>query len=348
MNPFLAPLAAGFRLGVALRSTAHRHGWLKTRRLTAPVISIGNLTVGGTGKTPLVQLVASILLRKGIKPAILTRGYGRRNKADVIVVPPEPERRADAREIGDEPALLARALPEVPIIICADRFRGGTVAEQRFHVDVHVLDDGFQHLALARDLDIVAFDVSTPPSDLALLPAGRAREPLAALARAQCIVFTRTASGDLSKWNELIGRNSLGLEYFHASTELVGITDVASGAAVSVDSLRRKRLLAFCGIANPVAFFQDAKRWGLDLVAEHAFPDHHVYTEKDLGKLVAEARQQAATALLTTEKDAVKLAAAGGWELPVLAGGIAFRVLEAEKFERTLFTHLGRVQGSRA
>jgi len=344
MNPLLASLAAGFGCGVEVRHAAYRHGWLKTHRLSAPVISVGNLTVGGTGKTPLVALVVRILLRHGWKPSILTRGYARQSKTDLIVVAPARERRADASEVGDEPAILARALPDVPLVVCSDRFRGGRAAEERFQVDVHILDDGFQHLALHRDVDLVALDSTRPLDDLALLPAGRAREPLAALRRAQMVVITRVDSGRLQPLEERVRELNAGIEIFHSSTELVGLADAATGSGVAIETLRAQKAAAFCGIANSRAFFKDLRRWGFSLAAEDAFPDHHVYTEQEIRGLVAGAQAKGAAALLTTEKDAVKLAC--GWrpELPIVTCSIVSRVWEDEAFERTLLTYLERVR----
>ncbi len=339
MNPLL-PISAGFRLGVALRHAGYQHGWFKTRRLARPVVSVGNLTVGGTGKTPLVACVAKILLRRGWKPSILTRGYGRRSKAEMIVLAPEAGRRANAREIGDEPALLAHTLPEVPLVICADRFRGGQVAEDRFQVDAHILDDGFQHLALARDVDLLALDATQRISDWQLLPAGRQREPPSALRRAQIVVLTRTDSADPQPLEELVLKVHPAAKIFRSRMKLVGWRDVLSGEAVSIKEILAQKVTAFCGIGNPQAFFGDVGRWGFSLVAEDVFPDHHVYTGDEIRQLVARALQNGAAALLTTQKDAAKFS--GDWtpQLPILACEIEAQILDAEDFERTLLTYL--------
>src|SRR5215472_8915034 len=192
----LAPLAALFRMGVTFRDAAYRRGWLRTQRLDRPVVSVGNLSVGGTGKTPLVMLIAKLLSQRGWNAGILTRGYGRRHGAQTVVLPPAAGRSPDPREVGDEPALLARALPQVPIIVCANRYRGGRRAEEYFNVDAHLLDDGFQHRALARDVDVVALDTTQEISARALLPAGRLRESPRALGRAHLVVVTRVELGD--------------------------------------------------------------------------------------------------------------------------------------------------------
>ena len=340
MNPLLLPLSAGFRFGVFLRQAAYKQGWLKTRRLSRPVASIGNLTLGGTGKTPLVMLAARTLMRRGWKPSILTRGYGRGSKADLIVVAPELTRRADAREIGDEPALLARALPEVPIVVCADRFQGGQMAEERFQVDVHILDDGFQHLALERDLNLVVLDATQEISNWRLLPAGRQREPLAALRRAPIVVITRVDAGNPEPLEQLILKVHPAAKVFRSTTKLTGMMEALSGEVVSGNEIRAEKVTAFCGIGNPRAFFADVRRWGFKLAAEDAFPDHHVYSEQELRRLVACAQHKGAAALLTTEKDAVKFPSNWKPELPILACTIEAQMLAAEEFENTLVTYL--------
>jgi tetraacyldisaccharide 4'-kinase len=340
VNPFLSPFSAVFRLGVALRHVGYRRGWLKTRRLSRPVVSVGNLTMGGTGKTPIVMCVANILLRRGWKPSILTRGYGRSSMAERIVLAPEAGRRANARQNGDEPALLARRLPQVPLIVCTDRFRGGQAAEERFHVDAHILDDGFQHLALARDVDLLALDATEPISNWRLLPAGRQREPLSALRRAHIVVLTRTDSADPQPLEELVLKVHPAAKVFRSRTEVLGWTDALSGEAVSIEEIRARKVGAFCGIGNPQAFFADLRRWGFKLVAEDAFPDHHVYTGEEILRLAARARRNGAAALLTTQKDAVKFSGAWTPQLPILACEIAMRILDEGDFERTLLSYL--------
>lgn len=344
MNPLLLPLSAGFRFGIALRQAGYRHGWFKTQRLARPVVSIGNLTTGGTGKTPLVACVVNILLRGGWKPSILTRGYGRRSKTGLVIVAPDASRRADPLEIGDEPALLARMFPQVPVIICADRFRGGQAAEQQFQVDAHVLDDGFQHLALARDVDVVALDATQTICDQQLLPAGRQREPLSALRRAEIVVLTRTDSADPKPLEEAIFKVHRAAKIFRTRTKLLGWTDAGSDDAVSTEELQAINVAAFCAIGNPRAFFADLRRWGFRLVAEDAFPDHHVYTGGEMQRLVSDARRKGAAALLTTQKDAIKIRRDWRLPLPILACEIEAQMLNSEDFEKTLLSYLEKAQ----
>jgi len=307
--------------------------------LTRPVVSVGNLTVGGAGKTPLVAWIARSLLQRGWTPGILTRGYGRRG-SDLLALEPRSPRPANARAVGDEPALLARALPEVPIVVCADRYRAGRVAEVRFHVNVHILDDGFQHLALARDVDVVLLDVTQELSDRALLPAGRQREPCSGLARAQLVVLTRVELGDPRPAEKIVKQINPQAGIFHSTTKLCRLVDVEGGRTCSPEVLRGKAVTVFCGIGNPRAFFADLRTWGFTVVAEDAFPDHHTYTEEDLSRLSEKARRAGAAALLTTEKDAVNFPPFWDSEVPILACAIQTEVVEGGDFEKALLERL--------
>lgn len=334
------PLAVGYRMGVGLRRAAYRRGWLKTRRLGRPVVSIGNLSVGGTGKTPLVAWLAERLLARGWKPVILTRGYGRRTGAETVVVAPDEGRAPDAREIGDEPALVARRLPQVPIVVSADRYRAGRVAEGQFDIDVHILDDGFQHWALARDTDVVVLDTTHPLSDDALLPAGRLREPFTALRRAHFVVLSRAELGDAGEMEKQVREVNPEAKIFHSRTHLSKILEVASGARQELDAWKGKPLLAFCGIGNPQAFFAGARSWGLSLAAETAFRDHHLYDADELQRLVRRARRSSAEALLTTEKDLMNFPPGWKLEMPVVACGIEIELSQSESFEAALIERL--------
>jgi tetraacyldisaccharide 4'-kinase len=333
-------LAAGYRMGAAVRRAAYRQGWLSIGRLRRPVVSVGNLTVGGTGKTPLVAYLAGVLAKRGWKPSVLTRGYGRRNESDLIAIEPAGERTPDPREVGDEPALLARKLPQVPIVVGADRFRAGSLAEARFHVDIHILDDGFQHLALARDVDIVVLDVTQDHSRASLLPAGRLREPISALERAHIIILSRAELGDAVRVEELVRRYNPRAGIFSSTTRLRNTLNVADGRLQEAGKWRGKPAMAFCGIGNPRAFFADLRRWGFSLVEEAAFRDHHVYAGAELERLVARARRAGAAVLLTTEKDVMNFPPAWKSESSVQACVIETELRKEAEFERVLIRHL--------
>ena len=340
MKTLLQILSAVFRQAVASRHLAYRRGWLKTRRLNCPVVSVGNLSVGGTGKTPLVILIARILLAAGHRPCILTRGYARRRGNPLLILEPGRGRAADPREAGDEPAALARALPDVPIIVASDRGRAGLVAGQRYQATVCLLDDGFQHLALHRDLDVVLLDVTHPLSDLALLPAGRWREPLAALRRADWVILSRTELGDAPSWKRRVEALSPRARIFHCATRFAGLMEARCGLPVPEPHRRGQKVMAFCGLGNPAAFFADLRSWGFAVVAESIFPDHHVYRRRDLERISSLAQGTGAQAILTTQKDVMNLPPDWTVSLPVFACCIQPEIEEKMEFERALLAEV--------
>ena len=342
MNRSLLPLAGLYGLGAQLRRRAFERSWLKSRRLSRPVISVGNLTVGGSGKTPLVALIAEILLRHGYKPAILTRGYRRERAAELIALEPHSQNAPDARRVGDEPALLARILPQVPIIICADRFRAGQFAEERFGVDLHILDDGFQHLSLARDVDLVAIDVTQNVLQDAVLPAGRLREPTGALSRADLVVLTRTEIRDPAAIEKQVRQINASAPIFACETRLHSLIEARSGQAVEAERYRGRPVCAFCAIGNPAAFFSDLRRWGFNPVAEVSFRDHRVYTREDIRRVNRAANEKRASAFLTTEKDLLNLRSEFDFDLPLLACAVRAEISETERFEQVLLAGIER------
>jgi len=336
MNRLLIPLAEVYGLGALLREHAYYRGWLKSHRLSRPVISVGNLTVGGSGKTPLVGWIAEILLRRGYKPSILTRGYGRERGPDLVVLEPQPQRNIDARSVGDEPALLARALPQVPIVISANRYRAGLLAEERFGVDLHILDDGFQHFALERDVDVVAVDITQELSDHALLPAGRLREPCRALRRADLILLTRAELQNPEPSERQVRSINPQAQIFRCSTVLRGVIEAGRVEIRPPEAYHGRPLCAFCGIGNPGAFFADLRRWGFTLSAEVVFRDHHVYGPQDMKRLLGVAQAAGAVAFATTEKDVMNLSPQWKSELPVLACRIRPEISDVAAFEEAL------------
>ena len=259
------------------------------RRLRRPVISVGNLAVGGRGKTPIVASIARELLAMGERPAILTRGYARTQPQDgVVIVRDSTGIRSDLARAGDEPLMLARDLDGVSVLVSSDRYLAGRLAEHMLGASVHVLDDGFQHLQLDRDIDIVMIgrdDIARPVT----LPSGRLREPLDTLIAADAILG---ADGDVTV-------ESLGTEAPFFRTR----------RAVRLPSLNGRPLLAFAGIASPARFFDDLRALGCELAGTLAFRDHHPYSRADLNAIVAAARTAGAQAILTTEKDYVRLLA---------------------------------------
>jgi tetraacyldisaccharide 4'-kinase len=271
-------LSSLFGLGVRARNALYDRGRARAQRLSGPVVSIGNLSVGGSGKTPLVLLLGDLLKARGLTFDILSRGYGRKTRGVALVEPP-----GSPHDFGDEPLLLARRL-NVPVIVGEDRYAAGIFAEHRFGPQLHLLDDGFQHRSLARDFDIVL--VTPEDARDRLLPAGRLREPLTSLRRADAVVLTSGASPEAFPLEQkLVWRARRGIVP----------TNVPS------------RPVVFCGIARPKNFVAQLRTAGIEPVAEAFYRDHHAYTERDIRDLQNLQQRSEADGLVTTEKDAVNL-----------------------------------------
>jgi len=252
---------------------------LVSAHLRGPVVSVGSISAGGAGKTPLVIRLGELLQARQIPFDVLSRGYGRKSKGVRLV-----QADGEPREFGDEPLLIARRLG-VPVVVGENRYHAGLFAEQRYGPQLHLLDDGFQHRALARDFDIVV--LTTQENDDRLLPVGRLREPLTSLRRADAIVLVNNA--------EL------------PAVPLKPGTLVLRARRKTLLASPAVRLLAFCGIARPDQFFSELRGLGVSAAGEIAFPDHHAYEEPEIKRLLATARDKAAEGFVTTEKDLINL-----------------------------------------
>jgi len=301
-SSILVPFGWLFEMAVRLRRLLYRSGFFQVWRAPVPVVSVGNLAVGGTGKTPLVDLLASRLLTRGIRVAVVSHGYGGSGGKGVGVVcrGEGPELGPDV--CGDEPCLLARRNPKAVVLVARRRKEAVMAAASGFGADVILLDDGFQHLALKRDLDIVLLDGRHPFGNGRLLPAGPLREPPAAISRADCLLFTRCPdnfvppAGDRFRGKDVfLSRHRIGSEAF-----------ALDGGRKPLADLRGRKGLAFAGIADPEDFFRKLLAEGLDLAETVALPDHAVYDEAVLDFLVRSGNE--AEFFLTTEKDGIKLA----------------------------------------
>jgi tetraacyldisaccharide 4'-kinase len=278
----LNPLSGAYAAAVGLRNFFYDRRLLQQRSLQGPVISVGNLSAGGSGKTPFVILLGDLLKARGIKFDVLSRGHGRKSRGVLLVDPA-----GLARDFGDEPLLISRRL-QVPVIVGEDRHQAGGFAEARFGPQPHLLDDGFQHRRLARDFDIVL--VTPEDARDRLLPVGRLREPLRALRRADAVVLTSGATAEAFPLSEkAIWRLRRGI--------------VTTTAMQPIPA----RPVVFCGIARPQNFLLQLRTAGIDPAAEAFFRDHHPYTEKDIRDLLEIRRRSDADGFLTTEKDAVNL-----------------------------------------
>ena len=325
----LPPLSALYSAVTRTRLSLYERGTFRTTKLAQPVISVGNMTAGGTGKTPLVEFVSKTVANSGKKVCILTRGYGRQNPERQVVVSDGQTILANPGEAGDEPYLLANNLLGLAAVISsADRISAARDAIEVFGAECFVLDDGFQHLRLARDLNIVTVDATNPwgsgQGGGQLLPYGRLREPLSGLSRADCVVLTRCdQAGDVDPL-----RNQ--------------IRDLISGRPLFESTMRPVRapkpngpMAAFCAVGNPESFFAQLRNNGYELVVEKAFRDHHVFTQKDVDNLVSTASHSGATNLITTAKDAVKLRGLS-FSLPYSVFEIEIAIKDEELFRKLL------------
>jgi tetraacyldisaccharide 4'-kinase len=325
VNTFLLPFSWLYSLVLSLRRF-----WLRRQdpvRLAVPVISVGNITVGGTGKTELVAMLCQHLQDLGWKPGIVSRGYRRKTKEAVVVVSSGqkgPE--VSVQDAGDEPYLLATRLPNVPVVVSTDRISAGKIACQQFGCTVLVLDDGFQRrYQVARDLDIVLLDAADPFGGSQLLPAGRLREPIAHLHEADCLVLTRADQYTSPSLLARIEKQFFGKAFFtsrHAPKAVVLLSD---GSRQPLEYLINRRVVAVSGIGRPESFVKTLTKLGAQVVGQMRFPDHHWYTETDCQRAQQQAERLQAELIMTT-KDAVRFGQCDKTKLPgcILEVGFEF------------------------
>jgi tetraacyldisaccharide 4'-kinase len=300
----LSVLSAVYGRVARLRRSWYQQRPHARRQLDRPVISVGNLVVGGSGKTPVVEALARLLREMGERPAILSRGYARRRSDDGVVVVSDPERVLEPVErSGDEPQMLARALPGTPVLVSPDRYLAGRLAEQRFGCTVFILDDGFQHLLLARTIDILL--VSPADLDERVLPSGRLREGLDAARVADALIVSGTRD-DAARVSSALGVSKT----FRVETTFGALRPLGEGEAPVPAGAR---VVAVAGIARPERFFHAVRSQGWTVVAELRYSDHHWYTPKDLAEINNVAQEARARAVVTTEKDAVRVGEQAWW-----------------------------------
>lgn len=323
MNPrtsvLMMPLSTAYRAITQARLAAYRSGIFRTSKLAAPVISVGNITTGGTGKTPLVEWICRTIAgavestglpdfksRKGI--CILTRGYGKLNPDEQVLVSDGNKILTDEGNAGDEPLLLAQNLLGIAAVISnPDRVAAGEWAIPNLGTEVFVLDDGFQHLRIARDLDVVTVDATNPFGGGELLPNGRLREPLSGLLRADCVVITRSDQvSDPTAINDAVRKIVGNRPVFGSRMVTVGLRQVG-GNHINASELLDRPVGAFCGVGNPASFLTHLRKDGFNISFSRAFADHYKYSQTDVDSLTAQAQATGAQALITTAKDATKL-----------------------------------------
>jgi tetraacyldisaccharide 4'-kinase len=276
------PLSATFGAGVALRNALYDHRVFQVKKLARPVVSIGNISVGGSGKTPFVIALGQLLTERGIAFDVLSRGYGR-SSTEIAVVDPN----SSPAQFGDEPLLIAQKL-KVPVVVGTDRYQAGLLAEQKFSSKLHLLDDGFQHRRLHRDFDVVLL----PQEDMegTLLPTGRLREPHSSLRRADAVVLF--APNDPNFPGPVPGKFE---------------TRIFWACRATTQYWTEEKLVAFCAIARPQQFFDGIKELGQTVSSQLAFRDHHRYTQADTDRLLQLKHKTNGTSFITTEKDLINL-----------------------------------------
>ena len=323
----LIPISWLYAAVISGRNGLYALGMFKARTLPCRVVSVGNITVGGTGKTPAVIALAKHLQNEGVRVAILLRGYKRQSREKITIVSDGERVCASLKKSGDEADMMARHLNGVPIVVSLQRYQAGQVALERFGVDVLLLDDGFQHRQLARDVDILTVPTEHPFGNAAkLLPAGTLREPPTALQRADIILLTHTGTVDRSlhakETMKRLAPNALILESVHQPVCLYPLATRESTEKTNIvdpeKALEGKRILAVCGIGNPDAFVTTLMQCSAKNVELLAYPDHHGYTEADLRQMDSVLQATQADLIVTTQKDEGKLEPfAVDWELPM-------------------------------
>jgi len=335
-------LSAAYGAAAAWRRAWYARDPARQRLLRCPVVSVGNLRVGGSGKTPMVEYIARLLLERGERPAILARGYGRRVPLDgVTVVSDGASLLADLDQAGDEPLMLARALPGVSVLVGTDRYLSGRLAERRLGATVHLLDDGFQHLELARDVDLLLVaedDLQDQP-----LPAGRLRERISAASVADAALIT--AGYDTAA--ERIGR-AFGISPVFRVTRAIGAPRTVAGPRDSVVVPSGSRVFVVTGIARPDRFIADILSVGWEISGMIEFRDHHPFTARDIRRIAAEAAASASMLVLTTEKDAVRLAVCDLGDLPIASVPLVVGVEPADAFRQWLVDRIDAARQSAA
>jgi len=329
----LAALAYLYVGGLKLYLLPYRLGLRKQAKLPCPVLSVGNLTVGGTGKTPMTQRISEFLAERGFKVCVLSRGYRGANERGTAVVSTFQRVELDAKAAGDEAYLLAKMLPGVPVVVGKDRRQGGTLAWKQFRPDVIVLDDGMQFYQLHRDLDIVLVDALRPFDNGWTLPRGLLREPPSHLRRAGCIVLTnahkalriadrhppsspsmrgdkrrvQTEPEHLNTLRQQIARCAPDVPAYTAQYEVRSLRALDDSVDRSPEWLAGRRVVSFCALGNPARFEEQLEQAGAALIHRVRFPDHHAPTMGELNAIIQEACAKQAEAIIVTEKDAVKL-----------------------------------------
>lgn len=336
----LCLLSQPYGIMVAARNRLYGGGLLKQQKLPRPVISVGNLTVGGTGKTPTVISLVHLLKEHGYRPAVLSRGYGGSARSPVNVVSDGNRILMGWREAGDEPILIARALPGITVLTGSRRILTGRAALETFDADILILDDAFQHRSLFRDIDMVLLDTMRPLGNGFLLPRGPLREPPNALCRAD--ILLRTGEGE----NGIPLREAESLPSFRAIHRPQGLVAGGNQRIETVAALFGQKVFAFAGIGSPEAFRRSLTELGAEVAGFEIFPDHHPYDLSDIKKLRRLAARSGASRIVTTEKDGIRLAEFSDFLAEISLLRIAMEITPARPFSELVFSRLADQRGN--
>lgn len=359
-SKLFAPLGFFYGAAVKVRNEFYERGIFRAVSLGAPTISVGNLTVGGTGKTPLVCFVAEVLAAQGETVCILSRGYKRENARERVLVSDGKRILADAGRAGDEPLELARKLLGKAFVVAdANRAAAGNWARKKFGVTAFVLDDAFQHRRVKRDLDIVCIDATNAFGNYKLLPQGILRETLKSLERADLTVVTRAnlvGKMEIEKLKTEISKFNSNNKIFVSENKFSNLIELNSFSAALPNAEGNKKnaarrlpataYLAFCALGNPQNFFAQLRRENFNVAAVETFPDHYFYTQKDIEKLEEKARESGAQKLITTAKDAGKLRDLK-FNLPCAVAEIALIFDDEAEFKRQIKSVIYQENNSR-
>lgn len=341
--PFFFFAMVVYGILVRLRLALYGLGILKTKKLRNPVISVGNLTVGGTGKTPLVELTAQLLRKEEENVVILSRGYGRANGSRCTLVSDGNNILTGWKEAGDEPFLLASNLPGVKVVVGNDRYRSGKTIEQQTGDCVFLLDDGYQHVGLARDLNILLIDATDPFGGEKLLPLGRLREPMREIRRADLVVITRSDHPfDEEYITSKIRHYNKDVHVVFAYHNVLGLVPIKGNDLIEIMQFSFKPVVTMAGIAHPDVFFRDLSHYQIAVLRKFTFPDHYAFSLSDVEAVMAAAKQLNAEAVITTQKDAIKLAALDIPDFPFYYLKIQAAVDDVGRYMFYLESALGR------
>lgn len=333
MKPF-------YKVGLGIHRKLYEAGIKKKRRLSRRTVCIGNLTLGGSGKTPATMLAARLLSESSVKTAIISRGYGRSGKKSELVVVSDGEKiLVPPSRAGDEPYMLATSLPGVPVVCCPDRYKAGSYVIDHFEPEIVLMDDGFQHWALERNCDIVCIDASRPLKQMRLFPRGPLREPVSGLKRAQAVVLTREGSSKQIQDTITLTRKIAGnIPIFRLNYKLSDPVPIFREETfdLSNDKMKSHHVLAFCGIADPESFYSLLRKKYPRIEGTVTFSDHVRYTPERMRDIQKEFVYRGANVIITTEKDAVKIKELKLKRMPIYYCGLVTEFENSEMEEQFL------------